>query len=72
MVLESMCRLPFGIIWDLGVWTWLTGDSSSKPMCRLVRGHGMTAHKSSRGAVDHDRQNVSGAREAGSRAGAMG
>jgi hypothetical protein len=38
-------------------------------MCQLVRGHRMTAHRLSRGAIDHDRQNVSGARETGSRAG---
>ena len=30
-----MFRPPFGIFWDSGLWTWLTGDSLSKPMYRL-------------------------------------
>jgi hypothetical protein len=67
MGLESMSRPLFGIIWDSGLSIWLTGDMSSKPMCRLVRGHCIAVHKSSSRAVDHDWQNVSGAREAGSR-----
>jgi hypothetical protein len=33
----------------------LTGDSSSKPTCRSVRGHCTTADKLSRRAVDDDR-----------------
>jgi hypothetical protein len=28
----STSHLPFGIIWDWGLWIWLTGDSSSKSM----------------------------------------
>src|SRR5437879_6422244 len=65
----STSHLPFGTTWDSGLWIGLTGDLWSRPMCQLVRGLRMTAHRLSRGAIDHDRQNVSGARETGSRAG---
>jgi hypothetical protein len=27
-----MSRLPFEIIWDLGLWIWWTGDLLSRPM----------------------------------------
>jgi hypothetical protein len=36
-----MFRPPFGIIWDSCLWTWLTGDSLSRPTFRSDRGHRM-------------------------------
>src|SRR5258708_29069589 len=36
---ESMSRLPFGIVWDSDLWTWLTGDLLRKPMYQLGLGH---------------------------------
>ena len=34
-----MFRPPFGTFWDSGLWTWLTGDSLSKPMHQPDRGY---------------------------------